>query len=142
MVNVCAVAPGSAGYTLVDSKKGSMGNRIDCATKQFANNVVYGAKFIGISALGTGSMIGVGKLLKNANPAWHTKINNYIVTKFPKFLKKIGETSLKTKSLALLGIATGLALINIIKNHAFKAGQIDQRYNDRAVTQNNNLDNV
>lgn len=171
--------------TLVDSKKGSVGNRMECAGAQAVNNVkctVETAAVAGTTALGLGAL---KKFAPTGDFAWNTKLNkaikNYVsqisknmasakifkrkggkytliksspnykdLSKGAKFfanfkakvanvlstgLAKLAKTSGKQKLGIGLAVAGSLALIHTIRKYAFKSGQIDQKYNDRAKAQ-------
>lgn len=172
--------------TLLDSKKGSVGNRIECAGAQAVNKVkgaVEATAVLGTTGLGFAAL---EKFAPAKDFAWNTKLNKAIkdllakmsqeikdvnifkrkggkftimknsqnykdLSKGKKFLAKVGEkiinvfstgleklanTSGKQKLVVGLAVAGGLTLIHTIRKYAFKSGQIDQKYNDRAKVQN------
>lgn len=129
MTNMYVASPA---YTLVDGTKGSMTNRLECAKEHFKNNfknnLVLGA---------TGAAAGVAIATK---PSVLTKAANMIAKGTSKLVAKLGGTNIAAKimknptkfGLAGIAAAAGLLVVNQIQKHAYKAGQIDQKYTDAA----------
>lgn len=137
----------SAAYALTDNTKGSIGNRIDCGKEQIANTAKASIKGTGV-ALGLGAATGLAATSKHANKFVQVALDKIKQTDTyktfapqAKELVKKGIDAFKklpgsTKAIALAG--GGLALLSsyiIDKQHSFKAGQIDQKYTDKAELQ-------
>ena len=151
MTNVLAVtgAPQITAATTMTSKdKGSFGNRVDCTLAHTVNNVKYAAKGTVALAAGAGAAYAVHKLptaaaLTNLNKAASTGLKKAAESvkggklgdAFSKVFTKLANTSGKTKALAVVGTLTATALLYLTRQQAFKAGQIDQKYTDRAKAQ-------
>lgn len=122
------ITMGSPVYAFVDGTKGSMTNRAQCAKEHFKNN----AKFY----LGT-TAIGAGITAVAVKPSIATKL----ATGIGKLAKAVGLDKMATviaknpKKFGLLGlgVAGAIALTSLVQSHAYKAGQIDQKYTDAAA---------
>ena len=140
------IVPASA-QALTDKTKGSIGNRIDCAKEQTINTVKTNAKGVAV-ALGLGTATGLASTSNHANKFVQVALDKLKQTdtyktfapKAKEFVTKGADAFKKlpgsTKAIALVG--GGLALLSsyiIDKQHSFKAGQIDQKYTDKAELQ-------
>ena len=132
-----------------DSTKGSFGNRAECAGAQIKNDATSYLKAAGV--LGTMGAVGYGyankvpvftkvannfaKYTGKALKAISQKISNKPISEsFAKVASKVG----KNPRAALAGTlgAIGLAFLGkIAQDHAYKSGQIDQKYTDKAAVQ-------
>jgi len=150
MTNVVAVTgtPQMAtAATMTAKDKGSFGNRVDCAWAHTVNNVKYTAKGAATLAAGGAAAYGIHKLpasaLTQLNKLSNSGLNNAanavkggkLGDAFSKVLTKLANTSGKTKALALIGTLTAATMLYLTRAQAFKAGQIDQKYTDRAKAQ-------
>ena len=166
---------------LVSRDKGSFGNRIDCAGKQFANNVSNAAESAAVLA---GSAVGyhmLNKATKGKTYKWNTKFNKELngiikearkiiqhtnneianpktaakikslkfgklrynllkglikVSEFnQKAFEKLAKTSGRQKLLGALVLGSLGLLMHVGQKHAYKAGQIDQKYTAQAQFQ-------
>lgn len=119
---------GSPVYAFVDGTKGSMTNRTQCAKEHFKNNAKF---YLGTTALSAGITAvavkptiatklatGIGKLAKAVGL-------DKMATAIAKNPKKFGALG--------VGIAAVLGFTSIVQSHAYKAGQIDQKYTDAAA---------
>ena len=139
--------------TLLDSKKGSLTNRMDCAKEHVKNDLKTGVQ-IGVPAAGvavvalkkpgllktlalkTGSMAatvvsalgkGVAKIAPKAGAKASTALANAA-----GFL---GKNAYKAGAIGLIA-AGGLYVLNKLLNHAETKGKIDQKYNDTGAIEN------
>lgn len=133
-----------AAVTMIDSKKGSMTNRAECAKEHFKNDLKYGAA-IAVPAAGVaGAAVYAGlkpntkvsKGLINIAQKTAKTIGNYL----GKIIKKLGGKNIAEKILknptkfgaaGLVG-AAGLYVITKLVNWANNSGRIDQKYEDSA----------
>lgn len=102
--------------SFVDKKKGTTGNKIDCATKHFANSMTSNvtiAGLAGVTALAGRAALGKGASLAGMN-----------VVKKALTLIKAAPTPVKIITGALAGLS--------ILYRTYKAGVIEQKYIDRA----------
>ncbi|MGN1153268.1 MAG: hypothetical protein ACI4S3_04505, partial [Candidatus Gastranaerophilaceae bacterium] len=142
-----------------DSTKGSFGNRMDCAGEHLKNDATTYLKQAGV--LGT---VAAGTALAGKNPGFFkpqgplSKISNkvvhFVANHLPKsFNTKIVDDSHKLWSsfneslkymaanpktalgATLVAEATVIAMNAVSKKGAYKSGQIDQKYADRAAVQ-------
>lgn len=141
-----------------DSTKGSFGNRIDCAGEHLKNDATTYLRQAGV--LGT---VAAGTALAVKNPGFFkpqgplskvaNKITGFFIDHLPKSSHKIAAGSNKlwsgfNKALeymaanpktalgaTLVAAATGIALNAVSNKGAYKSGQIDQKYTDRAAIQ-------
>ncbi len=130
------ITMGSPIYTFVDGTKGSMTNRTQCAKEHLKNNLKLNLQ---ASALGiTGAAVALkpsiaAKLAKGVGKMAGAVGLNKMAAAIAKNPKKYG----------LIGLATAgvMALTSIVQSHAYKAGQIDQKYTDAAAieTQTKNV---
>lgn len=100
----------------VDKKKGTTGNKIDCATKHFANSMISNATVAGLA--GVTALAGRAALGKGANLAGMG------------FMKK-AWTLIKAAPKPVKIIAGALAGLSCLYR-TYKAGKIEQKYIDRA----------
>ncbi len=106
--------------SFVDPRKGTTGNKIDCAAKHFGNSMVSN---IEISALGgLTALAGKAALAKNTELA--SKVANM------GMVKKIGMY-IKNAPKPVKVIAGALAGLSLLVR-SYKAGKIEQKYLDRA----------
>lgn len=133
---------------LASKDKGSFGNKINCVGEQTKNCISTAAK----GAL-VGTAIGVG-----TQAAMNSKTINKIADKGVQALKnnktiqniaEIGAEVLKggveafkklpasTKLIGAVGVGISLIATHVLnQQHAFRAGQIDQEYTDKAKFEN------
>ncbi|MBP3820450.1 hypothetical protein J6G99_02265 [bacterium] len=134
--------------TMFDSRKGDLSNRMSCAGEQYKNNIVESAKSVVVAGAAAGTAYSIKR-----NPAMLSWLGKYLdkglkklVSIAPKYIqsdkivKKALNTSGKTKALAFLGAIFVSACSKITTDHAFRAGQIDQKYTDRAKIEAHNKD--
>lgn len=130
------ITMGSPIYTFVDGTKGSMTNRAECAKEHFKNNFKYNLQ---ASALG---VAGAAVALK---PSIATKLATGVSKLAGAVgLNKVAAAIAKNpKKFGLLGLGAAgvIALTSIVQSHAYKSGQIDQKYTDAAAieTQTKNV---
>ncbi len=123
---------GSPAYTMFDSTKGSMTNRFECAKEHFKNN---------LSLIPATTITGAAAGVAIAAPKFATKVGAKATGLVAKALKAVGAKGWAAKlmknpgkyGLIGLGVAAGLWLVNSIQKHAYKSGQIDQKYTDAAA---------
>lgn len=133
--------------TLADKNKGSLGNKIDCAKEQTKNTATTALKgsaaAVGIGAA-TGAMIkskSVNNIVvKGVNALKKTQVFEKYAPKAKDLTKKGLDAFKKLPGSAkiIAGVGIGLAAITgyaLDKSHSFKAGQIDQKYTDKAQLQ-------
>ena len=112
-------------YTMVDSSKGSMTNRVQCAKEHLKNkwetNIKTGLVTSGVAY----GLIKKPTFLKYIATGLGT-----ILTKVP-FLKNSISNPTKAGKIGLL-VAAGAYVLNTILKGVYKAGQIDQKYTDAA----------
>lgn len=140
------VVAGPVITSMCDKKKGSFGNRVDCAGQQMKNNLVTTAQAGGTVLVTAGTLKG---LLK-ATPLQETlaKGTDFIVKGFGKLIKnnnlldKLNKKLVNNnfvpsgfKAAALVSTVALTALSFIGGKHLFKMGQIDQKYTDKAAIQ-------
>ncbi len=127
--------------------KGSLGNRIDYATEQTKNAVGGGLKSAaaGTAVAGTTLVAMNSKTVNNVVDKLVDVVKNSdkfkeLAPKAGEFLKDVadGIKSLPTSTKIIAG--AGIALAGIVGHFidtqtAFKAGQIDQKYTDKAQLQ-------
>ncbi len=121
---------------MVDGTKGSLTNRAECAKEHFKNNLranlTYGA---------IGGIAGAAIAMPSTTNKVATKVGNV----FGKVLGKMGSKIANSKTaqaiiknpakagkLAFLAVGLGY-LYSTMQKHAYKAGQIDQKYTDAAA---------
>ena len=102
--------------SFVDKRKGTTGNKIDCATKHFANSMISNVTVAGLA--GATALAGRAALGKSANLA------NMGFLKKAWTLIKAAPTPVKVVAGALAGLS--------ILYRTYKAGVIEQKYIDRA----------
>lgn len=121
---------------MVDGTKGSFTNRAECAKEHFKNNFKANLNY-GLIGATAGTAI--------AFPKATNKIATKVGTAFGKVLGKMGSKIANSKiaqsiiknpakagKLAFVAVGLGY-LMNTIQQHAYKAGQIDQKYTDAAA---------
>ena len=139
------LALGPVAGAMTDKTKGSFGNRVDCAGANIKNNATAYLQSAGV--LGS---LAVGTKYAAKNPKGFEKIANKVATTlskgFSKIANKTGKQGFKQiahkiaqNPKATVGIIAGtlaaIALNQITHNQAYKAGQIDQKYTDKAQFQ-------
>lgn len=130
MAGIMTASPVGA---MVDPTKGSFTNRAECAKEHFKNNLSYNLQ---LSAAGAGATI---VAIKKPKPVitLATKVGEVAAKLFSKLggkgvAAKIMKNPTKFGAVGL-AVAGGLWVLNKLTNHAFKAGQIDQKYTDSAA---------
>ena len=141
-----------------DSTKGSFGNRIDCAGEHLKNDAttyLRQAGVLGTVAAGTALAVKNPGFFKPQGPFFKVanKITGFFIDHLPKSSHKIAAGCNKlwsgfNKALeymaanpktalgaTLVAAATGIALNAVSNKGAYKSGQIDQKYTDRAAIQ-------
>lgn len=130
--------------TLLDSKKGSLTNRVDCAKEHIVNDskavleTAIPAAGVGIVAMKKPEL-----LTQVANVVGKSigKAGKWLAAKMPKggfgtgLLNKVLKNPAKAGGIGL-AIAGGLYLINRLCNHARNEGKIEQKYNDTGAIEN------
>lgn len=112
-------------YSFSDPRKGTTGNKIDCAMHHFTNNVVSNAEIAGVATVA--GLIGKsalnGKMVKN--PALKE-----LMTSNGKYFKKALEIykAIPSPVKAVAGALIGLSLLV----RSYNRGKIEQKYLDRA----------
>lgn len=153
MNGIYGVSPAmTAGMTMADKSKGSMGNRIDCAAEQTKNILTTNLKATGAGLAIGGTTYALGftktgnKVVEKATQSAKGVVSNFI-KKHPDAFKNVKEVASgalnKFKALPKAGkiaLAIGGALATIIggalgTQQVYKAGQIDQKYTDKAQLQ-------
>lgn len=136
MTNMYLATPA---YTMVDSTKGSMTNRYQCAKEHLQNNVNYCLKTSALGVITAGTTIAAVKNKSFVNKL-ATKIGK-LISKKPASLPKgtVGKVIIpnyaKKGKFALLvagAAVVGGTLAHLISGYYFKKGQIDQKYTDSA----------
>lgn len=125
--------------TMISKDKGSVGNRVDCAGSHVKNNVVTNLSALGVA----GATIGAGKVVsKGVGTSQLAKAADFVLNAFSELLPKkpiiktLGNRlSSKTKALGLVASAGAVALSYVTGKGIYKMGQIDQKYTDKAQTQ-------
>ena len=111
--------------SFVDPRKGTTGNKIDCAVHHFTNAVVSNAEIVGVAGIaGCFGAAAVKSKMAN-NPALKE-----LMTSSGKFFKKAVEIYKATPApvKAVAGALIGLSLLV----RSYNAGKIEQKYLDRA----------
>ncbi len=132
--------------TLLDSKKGSLTNRVDCAKEHAKNDIKTGVQIaLPVAAF---TAVGVAKpsILKTIATKTGTlaskisgKLGGWLTKIAPKASKALNQGALflsknAYKAGAVGLIATGaLYVLNKALNHAEQKGKIDQKYEDAAA---------
>lgn len=121
---------------MIDGTKGSLTNRAECAKEHFKNNF---KKHLTYSAIGATTATAL------LMPKTTNKVAKFIGKGFGNILShlgskiansKIAQSIIKnpTKAGKYALIATGLGIVlKTIQDHAYTAGQIDQKYTDSAA---------
>lgn len=118
---------------MFDPTKGSLTNRAQCAKEHFKNNLNYNLQ---LGLAGAAGGIAIAK-----KPKILVKAATYLGELTSKLLGKLGGKGLAAKIMknptkfGKYGMiaAAGLWLLSKIQNHAYKSGQIDQKYTDSAA---------
>ena len=142
------VAPNYSAGVLFDSKKGSIENRLECGAEHIKNNAQAALKTALVGTTAAGLTYAVHKNAKAAQYAQKgmkavqgllnkNKTGAKVAGKIAHFLSKFSTAG----KVGVITAAIALPILAYINNqHTYKAGQIDQKYNDRAAVQNQ-LDN-
>lgn len=134
--------------SLTDSTKGSMGNRVDCAGANIKNNATAYLQAAGVA----GTVVGAAAFAYQKPKAYSkvaasfAKITGQGLQQLAKMMPKNAAKNIEHLSGKVKGnprnalgaavlTAAAFALGCIGRNHAYKAGQIDQKYTDRATIQ-------
>ena len=149
---VRTMAFGPVAGTLTDNTKGSVGNRVDCAGAHIKNNFKSGLQYSATGAALMGTVYAAAKNPKAFDKA-ATKFTGFLSKNLVRLSNQLSKqpmlklfskecSALASKMTnpnailvgAILG-ATALVTNYITRNHAYKAGQIDQKYTDKAKLQ-------
>lgn len=143
MTNFAVQSTLGAVSPLVSKDKGSFGNRMNCAGEHMKNNLVSNVQTAGVALVGGGAVYGLKKTNAAANFIGKgiDKAITFVAKKTntinSSVIQKALNASPKAKALsAVLALGT-IALGYITHKHAYKAGQIDQKYTDRAKMEKN-----
>ena len=118
---------------MVDPSKGSLTNRAECAKEHFKNNLSTNLQ---LGLAGAAGGLAIAK-----KPKFLVKIATKIGEVASKLVGKLGAKGMAAKIMknptkfGKYGMIAAAALwvLNKIEKHAFKAGQIDQKYTDAAA---------
>ena len=125
--------------TLFDSRKGNMGNRVECATEKYKERLKATAPLF-VASAATGVAIGV-------KPDLAVKTAKAVGTGISKLIGKLPETLKNSKVLTTVAknpitagaVAIGMGVLGIITHISNKLsyteGRIDQKYEDKAKLQ-------
>ena len=116
----------------IANDKGGFVNRTKCAGEQLRNDVTSSLKYALVGATGYGALKVIAKKPSVAKTI--IKNMNKLIQKIPfeNLSKKLLNLSGKAKLIGLVTVPTLLALSSISHKYAYQAGQIDQKYTDRA----------
>ena len=119
---------------LFDTNKGDIKNRADCASEQFKNN--FKANLKNTALITGGGMVGYTILKSPAKTSTVVKSFDKVAGLASKVAPKIA-TKLKNlpgvyKVIGLVAIPVLTGVAHVISKHSVKAGEINQKYNDRA----------
>ena len=106
--------------SFVDKRKGTTGNKIDCAMQHFGNSFVSNLQIgaaAGVTAL-------AGRAVVKKTPELAAKVSG--MSNFKKFVQYLKAAPKPVKIFA--GVAAGLSLLY----RTYKKGTIEQKYLDRA----------
>ena len=130
---VVPLAVNPVSYSLVAGNKGDISNRAKCAGAQFVNQ----AKGIaGLTAVGAGATLLTRATLKSPSLTKNVaKAVDWLLKKLPssKVVSKLLSESPKTKAVGYIVALAASAAAYIAAKTIYKAGQIDQKYTDRAT---------
>ena len=141
------VVTGHGVATLLDSRKGSLTNRAECAKEHFKNDLSTAVK-LGVPAAGV-AYVAVKK------PGLLTKLATKGAKEVGKLFAKLGKKLTSTKGFSVIGkglskaasfiakhpVKTGIGgaiaagaiyLLSTVEKYANKEGRIDQKYEDAA----------
>lgn len=110
--------------SFADSRKGTTGNRIDCAMQHFANSAISNAEIAAVA--GTTALIGrsaFNSAVKKAPELAKELEGKGVVKKFIKYFSSAPK-AVKIASAALMGLS--------LLHRTYKKGTIEQKYIDRA----------
>lgn len=140
IASTAGLMTGHSVVSLLDTKKGSLTNRAECAKEHFKNDLNLTVK----TALGGAAVAGViykpniAVNIASTIGSGIVKAGKYIANKLPKlglkdskFLKDLAKNPTKL-GVAGLVIAGGLFVVDTIAKYANKSGRIDQKYEDTA----------
>ena len=111
--------------SFADPRKGTTGNKIDCATHHFGNAMVSNAEIAAVA--GVAGFIGKSRL--NGQLANNPALKELMSSK-GHFFKKVAEIykAVPTPVKAIAGALIGLSLLV----RSYNTGKIEQKYLDRA----------
>ena len=143
------VYPVRAAGSFVDPNKGSINNRLDCAGEHIKNNTksfLYGTAVAGSAAGVTYAAYknekvadGVIKGLKSVKEVMN---KNKYTGKAAGWITKALSSLPKAGKIGVIAAAIAAPVLYLIDHqNAYKAGQIDQKYTDRASVESQ-LDNL
>ena len=127
------VIAGTGISPLFSSDKGDISNRLECAGQQIKNNLKAG----GTGLLIGGAAVGAGYAVKKSS-----KVANFLAkpiskgaeliknTSFGKYISKLPN---KYKAMILIGVGAFATVLHFSGKYSYQAGQIDQKYTDKAA---------
>jgi len=120
--------------TMVARDKGDFSNRVKCAGEQAMNNLKFNTANL---ALIGGSGYGAYRILKSPNATSKVvkvfdKGVSVIAKKAPNIAQKLSNMPSKFKVLGLIAAPVLLGVGYLCQRWAYNAGQIDQKYTDKA----------
>ena len=133
MLNVGFPPVNPVTYSIVAKDKGDISNRFKCAGAQLVNQAKGVAGLTLVGAGTTAVAYGVSKSSKIAGAI--AKGIDVILKKLPsnKVVNKLLSATPKMKALGLVASAAAPVVAYIAAKTVYKAGQIDQKYTDRAI---------
>ena len=97
MVNVnTSYGSAPAIYSMLDSSKGSFGNRVDCTVHRAANNIRCGIETAAVGAAGIAGYNVINKATKMKSFKWNNDVNNALkkgAELYKKLLKDFGKST-------------------------------------------------
>ncbi|MBR1460379.1 hypothetical protein IJ596_01930 [bacterium] len=119
-------------YPLVANDKGDISNRLKCTKEQMTNRAKTFLQLGLVSAGSSAASYGVFKSSIASKAI--AKVVDKALGILPKttVVQKILNASPMTKALGVVGAISMSLLAHIITKSVYKAGQIDQKYTDRA----------
>jgi hypothetical protein len=132
--------------TLLDSKKGSLTNRVDCAKEHAKNDIKAGAQIglpiAAVTAVGVAKpdilkilATKTGTLASKVSAklgGWLAKYSPKASNAFNKSATFLSKNAYKAGALGLITAGT-VYVLNKMLNHAEQKGKIDQKYEDAAA---------
>ena len=143
------IFPGRVVTPLVDPNKGSITNRLDCAGEQFKNHTINLLQGTAVAGTAAGVTYAAYKNEKVANgvikglKAVRNVMNkNKYTGKVAGWITKALSSMPKAGKIGVIAAAIALPVLSYIDHKdSYKAGQIDQKYTDKAAVQSQ-LDNI